>query len=542
MKALRRRIHRLLRGPAISGLLRRLGIDPVRYWLLIDLFGELSDRRELFSQLGADGVALQKAAWLYYILSGLMVVLFIATKMALATYSIVFLGMTTFLLLSMLLPETSNSLVNPVEGLVLAHQPIDGGTYTAAKLTHLLRMLLHFVPGLNLIPALAALAIQGCPWYYPPLHLLAAFVVGLVVALLCCALFGWLVRFVPPPRLKAVGFIAEMSPWLFFVLMQFSGEIRKQFHIADWLPAAAGTRWMLAAAAFLVSAAGVVFGIHSLSGDYLVRVAAIAHGGSGGKRGSRPSSLGPLVGRWLGGPPARAGFDYVSKMMARDWQFRRQMLQLIPILLMFVVGLRSGFRVSPFSGKFTAMHMLPHVFGFAFYMVCSVMVFGNDHKGAWLFLLAPAGALRGFTRGIYARLLTLIAVPHLLLGVAFAWYWGTRDAALFAAYSAAAAAVYLSLELRLIEGIPFSRQPEATQNPYAIPIMLLGGGAIAIAVGLQYFLLFHSPAAVTGATLALAVTAWFVTRGSLGALETAMRFHLGVLTNETKGIYTEIQA
>jgi hypothetical protein len=29
----------------------------------------------------------------------------------------------------------------------LAHQPIEGATYTAAKLTHLLRILLHLVPG-----------------------------------------------------------------------------------------------------------------------------------------------------------------------------------------------------------------------------------------------------------------------------------------------------------------------------------------------------------------------------------------------------------
>lgn len=542
MRAVWRRINRLLRGPEMSGLLLWFGIDPIRYWLLIDLFGELSDRRELFSQLGTNRMTLQKAAWLYYILSGLMVALFIATKMPLATYSIVFLGMTAFLLLSMLLPETSNSLVNPVEGLVLAHQPIDGGTYTAAKLTHLLRILLHFVPGLNLIPALAALALKGCPWYYPLLHLLAAFLVGLVVALFCCALFGWLIRFVPPARLKAVGFIAEMSPWLAFVLMQFSGEIRKHIHIAYRLPAGTETREVLAAAVFLVSASAVIFGIRALSGDYLARVAAIARGGSSGRRGTRPSRLASLVDRWFGGPPARAGFDYVSKMMARDWQFRRQMLQLIPITLMFVIGLREGIRVSPFSGRFTALHILPHVFGFAFYMVCSVMVFGNDHKGTWLFLLAPAGALRGFARGIYARLLTLIVVPHLVLVVVLAWYWGVRDAALFVAYSTAAAAVYLSLELQLIEGIPFSKQPETTQNPYAIPIMLLGGGAIAVAVGLQYFLLFHSHAAVVGATLALALTASLVTRGSLGALETSMRFHLGLLSNETKAIYTEIQA
>jgi hypothetical protein len=165
MNAIWKFVERFLRGPAFNKVLKRLGIDPTRYWLLIDLFGQLSERRELFSQLGRDGMTLQKAAWAYYILSGLMVVAFIAAGISLTTYFAVFLAMTTFLLGAMLLAETSNSLVNPVDGLVLAHQPIEGATYTAAKLTHLLRMLLHLVPGLNLIPALAALTLKGCPWY-----------------------------------------------------------------------------------------------------------------------------------------------------------------------------------------------------------------------------------------------------------------------------------------------------------------------------------------------------------------------------------------
>ena len=540
MKAIWHSIERFLRSPLVSGLLRKFGIDPVRYWLLIDLFGQLSERRELFSQLGRDGMTLQKASWAYYILSGLMVLLFIATGMALATYFAVFLAMTTFLLLAMLLSETSNSLVNPVEGLVLAHQPINGATYTAAKLTHLLRILLHLVPGLNLIPALAGLTLNGCPWYYPMLHLLAAFAAGLVVALFCCAIFGWLVRFVPPPRLRAVGFVAEMSPWLFYVFFQFSREMRASIQIPRWLPRQAGPRRMLAATLCVIAVTIVVFGIRALSGDYLVRVAAIAQGGSRAKRKVRRSRLSSLAGRLCGGPPARAGFEYVSRMMMRDWQFRRQMIPLFPILLMLAVGASHVMPISPFSGKFTGMHLLPHAFGFAFYMICTVIVFGNDHQGAWLFLLAPAGAFRGFARGVYARLFTLMAAPHLILLVILAWYWGIRDAGLFIAYSAAAAAVYLGLELRLIEGMPFSKQPEASQNPYMLPMMLLGGAAMGIAVGLQYFLVFHSRTAVVGVTLALAGAAWFLTRSSIEAFEASIRFHLGMLTTGSKGLYTEI--
>ena len=541
MKQIWQAIDRFLRGPFVSRLLRRCGIDPRQYWLLMDLFGQLSERRETLGQLGHDGLSLKKAAWLYSGLSALLALMFrFKGPATLAGYMVLFLALTAFLLFTILLAETSNSLVNPIEGLVLAHQPIDGATYTAAKLTHLLRILLYLVPGLNVIPALAGATIPGCPWYYPLVHLLAAFAVGLVVALFCCAIFGWLIRFVPPSRLKAAGHIAQLFPWVFYMAGQFTGELRK-IHRPDWLPSQAGPLRMLAAALAAIAIATVVLGIRALSGDYLVRVAAIAHGGSGGKARVRRSRLSGLVARWFGGPPARAAFEYLSRMMLRDWQFRRQMIPLIPMALVPIVTAAQGMRTSPFSGKFTAMHLFPHAFGITFYVICSVLVFGSDYKGAWLFLLAPAGAFHGFARGVYARLLTVIAAPHVLLLAVLAWYWGIRDAALFTPFSAAVAAVYLGLELRLIEGMPFSRQPEAGRDAFALPMMLLGGTVMGIAVGLQYLLIFRSPAAVVAVTAALAGTAWFVTRGSLETFEVAIRFHLGMLSTESKGIYTEVE-
>jgi len=228
-------------------------------------------------------------------------------------------------------------------------------------------------------------------------------------------------------------------------------------------------------------------------------------------------------------------------MMLRDWQFRRQMLPLIPMVLVPMVAAVRQIGISPFSGTFSAMHIFPHVFGMAFYVISTVIVFGTDHQGAWIFLLAPAGAFRGFARGVYARLLSLIIALHAILLVLLAWCWGIRDAGLFVAYSTAVAAVYLGLEMRLIEGMPFSKQPDASRNPFILPMMLLGGVVMAIAVGLQYFLVFRSPLVVMAVTLALTAAAWLVTRSSLEAFEVNIRFHLGILSTESKGLYVEVE-
>ena len=62
MNAIMRALERYVRGPAVSRLLRRFGIDPHRYWLLIDLFDEITDRREMLGHLGRDGVGLKMIA------------------------------------------------------------------------------------------------------------------------------------------------------------------------------------------------------------------------------------------------------------------------------------------------------------------------------------------------------------------------------------------------------------------------------------------------------------------------------------------------
>jgi hypothetical protein len=139
-------------------------------------------------------------------------------------------------------------------------------------------------------------------------------------------------------------------------------------------------------------------------------------------------------------------------------------------------------------------------------------------------------------------LLTLILAPELILLPVLAWQWGIRDAALFLAYSAVSV-VYLAIELRLVEGVPFTRQAEAAGNPYMLIILMVGGLVVGgIAVALQYFLIFRSPEAVLAVTAALSIAAWLVTRSSVETFEVSIRFQLGLLSNESQGIYTEVNS
>ena len=523
----------------VTALLRSCGVNPRHYWLLMDLLGTLSERHEFMTQLGRSGFALKAMAWWYFALSGFVTLVSLFVRPTPVQYLSIFLALTALVLLTLLVSETNNSLVNPVEGLVLAHQPIEGATYTAAKLSHLGRILLYVVPALDGVPALAGLLLRA-PWFYPFLHMLAAFAVGLVMALLCCAGFGWLIRFVPAPRLKAVGNWAELIAWMAFLWFPQAPRFLKHFHFSVWLPGPGVPRVAVGAAITLLVAGSVVFGLRSLSVDYMLRISSMVHGASAAKVQRRRWRKSSAISGWLGGQLGRAGFEYVSNLMTRDWQFLRQVVPMAPMLIIAGVAIAQDLRVPLFSSRFTIMHVLPHAFGLMLLLICNAFVFGNDYKGAWLFQLVPAGAWERFARGVFAVLwLKFIVIPHLFFLALLTWFWGVWPAALFIAYSLAVASFYLALELRLVEGVPFSQQPQAAQGAMLLPYMLMGGMGAALLVALQYFFIFRSPAPALAATAIVAVGAYYLTRSTLRGLSSAMRFNLGLVSGESSFLYKE---
>lgn len=525
---------------ALAPLRRLCGIDPVRYGLLLGLFSKISERREMLGQLGRDGFTLKAAALLHAVMTALLGVFMVLVKPPLTSYAGSFLGLSGFLLFTILLTETSNSLVNPTEALVLARQPIGGATYTAAKLTHLLRIVLYLAPGLNIVPAFLALILPGCPLYYPLLHLAGSLAVGLFIALACCSLFGWLLRLAPPVRVKSLGQAVEAIPILLLAFLQFSIRPLLRLFRGIALPQDPFWRSTLLVAAVVLALAAGISGIRALSADYLIRVSAMVQGGTAARRRKR-SWLGAWAARLDGGPSARAGFHYISAMMARDWQFRRQLIPVLPTIIIPFVELRRIPFSNVFAPVFSPLLLVPHVLGALLFFVCTLLVYGSDYKGTWIFQLAPAGCLQGFAKGIHAALwLRVIILPLLVLFAVTAWYWGPADAALFAAYSAALASCYLALELRLIDDVPFSRQPRTSQSPFLVPLMLGGGLVMGAIVAVQFFALFRSRLVTAAATLTLAATAWLLTGATLRTLTESLRFHLSLLSEESSTFYHEI--
>ena len=522
--------RRFFHGRAFTGLLDRCGIDVRRFWLLVDLFETLGARQEV---VGLNDYSMRGLMNIWFVLSAGLSVLAVVTGASPGGYLVLFLALTVFQLGVLLLPEIAESLVNPVDGLILAHQPVDGPTWSGAKAAHLTKIVAQAVTGLNAVPALVGLALPhddtALRLAYPILHFLAALVVGMVFALLCCSVFGWLVRIVPVRRLKAAAAMAQVLPVLAMLGFNSRDLIRETvsgwtaaFEVpASWLAAfeavPGGLATMLGGAGVVIAPVAVVFGLRAFSRDHLIRVSSLMSAGGARPRGRwRWANLGPWAAGWTGGQAGRAGFEYLRTVMARDWQFRRNMAQVLPgPIFGFIALLVAGRDPSPFGPDFAFAHFLPHLFGITAVFACAFLAYGNDHKGIWCFAVTPAFAGRSFARGIHAALsLLLLVVPHAGWLLVLAWSWGARDAVLFVAFSTAVAFLYLGTSLRLIDGVPFGKQTPPTRSSMLFGVMMLYAVALAVGVGIQY-VLFRSVAAVVVATVVAGLAAYFVTRLTL---------------------------
>ena len=530
--------RRLFRGPGFSRLLERCGIEPRRYWILVDLFETLGARLELAGM--GDAASMRAVTVIWFLLSIFISLVLVASGAAPGTYLGVFLALTVFQLGVVLVAEVAESLVNPVDGLVLAHQPVNGATWSGAKLTHLVRIVVYIVAGVNGAPALAGVLLSHPDAYssllYPPAHLAIALATGLLVALSCCGLFGWLVRFVPVRRLKAAAAVVQALPMLGIFGFRYLDDLLADVEAraaaielpAAWSAAAAavpgGLPALLGAGGAAVAGGVVFFGLRALSRDHLIRASSLMRSGARRRRGRRRPRVGPWIGRIAGGQPGRAGYEYLRALVFRDWQFLRSMAMNAAGLVVLFVGLPvAGLEASPFGSGFAPAHFLPHLLGMLVLIVCLFLAYGNDYKGVWSFGVVPDSAFRPFARGIHAALwLVLVALPSVFWLLVLAWFWGFRDAALFIAYCTAAASVYLGVCLRLIAGIPFGRQMAPSRQVATFGLFLVFFLAAAVAVALQY-VLFRSVAAVVAVTLVTGAGAYLVTRVTVGDLASRMR-------------------
>jgi hypothetical protein len=543
-------------------LLAAAGVHPQQYQVLIDLFGTLGERKELLGNLGMDRHAMNITS-LGLLLPGAIFALFAFGDGTLAMFNMITLAVSSVVLLMLLVMEASNSFLNPAEVAVLAHRPIAGATYFAAKLTYLVIVVLRATVALHGPAALTGLVKPEARWFYPLTHFAAACAAGLFLALMACAVFGLLFRILPASRVRSaalwVQLLASMLPLGFNLARR---PLRNLW--AAIAPSAAGVDWSFvpltwfnaialtgqgggqvtmgwpALVSMIVSAGFIGFGVRSLSSGYMTHIVGVMR--SRGKRSRRPqrSPLGRVVRMLSGRPSGQAALGFMSCMMRRDWQFRRGIIPLVvPLLVMGPIMLRTSIDVVPFgAGRFSIVGLLPVVLSVGTLMICQILAFSDHYRGAWVFVITPAIGLHGFVRGVYWSLwLPFLALPFLVLMMVASVYWGVPDAALFAAYGLAVASLLFGLQLLLVDALPFTSAPSAERTAAIVSFIMFVPVAAGIAWVVQAQFIFRSRWTTALAALVFAWAAKVVAENSLRLLDIKARHALARQGGSPAGMF-----
>jgi hypothetical protein len=532
--------------PAAAPVLRAIGVDPFQYSLLLDLFRKLSTRQEF--EVGNSQFSFRTAVVMFAILSGFInAIAAFGPKPPVHSFIFGNFVFTAVLVVMILAMESLNTFLNPVEASVLAHQPIQDRSFFAAKLTYLAVVVGNIVFPINLLPALFGLNLGDASWFFPVSYLVAAYALGIFIAVIGCGILGLLFRVLPAAHIRNMVLWVQIG---FFVLIGIGPRVLAVFRggaggvnfasapslplnwfVALASPGNGGLKLFLTWSAWISIAACallMMFGTQALSQGYLARVHTLLRSGPAGRR-RHSGGFGTVVRLLTGKPSGRAAASFLYTMARTDWQFRRSAYPaLIQIIILPLLGfVRGGLGHSPFiAGSPTVAHFLPHFSGMVGLLFCFAITSSDQYRAAWIFLTFPEDAIRSFVRGIFFALWLPINAVTFVIAPVLIWRWGLADGALFTLYSLAVGSFYLSLQLFMIDGLPFANPPQSMKGSMIAPLVIAGLIGALILVGLQWLFIFQSRFVTAGAILVFSGGAYVIARTSLPYLETNVRHNL----------------
>ncbi len=513
----------------MTRVLNILGIDSRQYFLLLELFRKLDDRRE-FAINSTKVARYTLVACMTLIMAFVSILDALSNSVSLPSFIEACIFFTALTLLLTLTTEAINAFFNPVEAAVFAHQPVHDNTYFASRMTSLLEVAGSTVLPLNLIPALAGLGIHGARWFYPVTHLVAVSVLGVVLLFGITGVLGLLLRVVPLSRVRGIVGLGQAAVFA-FLLWYPTITNRQQIQI----------KTPSALLATIASGLVILLGNRFLSKGYLTNVRLLLRGVSSRTR-RKHDWLGPAM-RWITGRPSgRAAFSFIYSMAKSDWQFRLSLLPVLSLYVLFpLITIMRGIGASPFSGRPGMAYLLPHLAAFAGFTICSMLPFSDQHRAAWIYLTAPLDGIRSFVNGIFWALWIPLGAGSVVLAPIFASRWGVLDALLFVAYCVALGSFYLSLCLLLVDGLPFANPLRQTGSFLGAPLIIASLAAVLGMLVLQWYVIFQYRLATIASVLVFVAAAYAISRVSLTHLQTNVLYNLHAIAGGRGVMFKEVE-
>ena len=490
-----------------SCILRRgaawLGIDYHQYVHLLAASIRMDFRSEglLPDGRGASSIPPLAISLAVQVMFSVMIVLLMAQSLGAGVFLGFLYSMVSLALVVLI--QFGSTVVSPEDLPVLGARPVSPRTYFAVKFSNLMFYVGLFTLAMHLLPA-AAGPFCGGPWYYPALHLAAAWLASLFTAGWLAALYGLLLRAfhherfkdiitygqvafsfliflgyqILPRRLEALGAAgAADGPWLYLAPPYWFARL-----VALGLETPRGADAGLALLALGATAGACAVMMRALSLDYAEHLSRR----SATRRGRAPEA--PTArGRarrahfhrlFLRDGLERAAFYLTAHMFGRSRYLKQQFYPNVGVILAVCAFNAFGSRVAnPFVGPEVEWSLALGVPAVTFVMlgfsVLSLLPYSDEYRAGWVFDVAPVADRGRILAGVKKAVLVFFYPVPLLLNLGlFAWHWPWADALCHAAYGLIAGWLSLQAYALALSDLPFSQPPVKGRGPASVVLIL----------------------------------------------------------------------
>lgn len=522
----------------MTGLLRRLGVDPeqwkalVRTAVRIDLRTMSAGRRGRGTGGRTRSLVMQV---LFYSVMGVVIAVLVWPIRDVFLSGLIVTSYVMFMVGTIALLEHNAMIVSPEDYPILGFHPIASRTYFAARLTNVLLYTTAVATLFSVVPLIVFFLRWGP--VVGVASVAAVYGAAILTALFMVVIYAALLRALGPRRLRTglsyLQMILSFAVYggYFFLAQVANAQSRAAFHMdRTWSLAAAPPAWF---ASYLDLAAGnasalvlvpavtsiLALGLVStflggrLSLEYADRLGAlntVKAAGRPARRGRRRRL--PIFTRGEG----RAVALLVGSQFRNDMKFRMGVLAIIPLTVIYLVigirqwGGRDPFRQDEIASSLTmitiAMLMFP--------MLLKMHLTRSDaYRASWIYFACPTDRAR-IVRSSSDFLSVMFLGPYLLLvGLVLFWFTGNGPRILlYLAVVAIVSHLLLQIETLIEPALPFSKP---VQRGSATSRFLLVMVAIGVAGGLLPLLgplMFRGPLVATGIVGALLLASLGVDR------------------------------
>lgn len=476
----------------IGAIPRMFGADPMQWRALVhaSLLSDLRHLRGVGGQMGQAGVSSIVGAFLTQFVYGGLCALFIVTMPDVFLSSTLYIVLLASTLGLALLVDFTGIVLSPDDHAILAHRPVDGRTFFAARLTSVVAYMWLLTAPFALLPTIAYLVKwSGGSLAAAVASLAAALMTATLVPLIAIVLFISLMRMIPPDRLqRGLGYVQFSLSFLFvggFFLYSRSLRQLGQLQIAKtglaylnpatwlvaWIELADGRGTTLDASVALlpILVGGVLVGVARgrLSLAYAEQLGATVSE-------RRTAGGGRLPLQTLVAGPAHHAVSMLARAQFRtDQKFRLGVLGILPLTVIYLLA---GFVETGRSDVFQQEPVLVY-YAVLFFpaMLRQFLVHSESWRASWVFHVAPM-PFDELVVGLKNTVVTRFLVPYLVVVLALLQWNAPRPWLHLIVHGLVLGLLshaVLVVDLWLNPSLPFSQPTRQGVRSFALLVLML---------------------------------------------------------------------